>query len=133
MKVVIVNCFDTYEDRVLLLKEYFEKRGNAVRVITSDYRHFKKEYRTEKPKGFIFVHARSYTKNLSADRPVSSLSSLAAVSSSVSPNSIAPPGIPQVFVSERRFNNILLSFRTTTVAPTDSIGALPIYFLISLI
>ncbi len=71
MKVVIVNCFDTYEDRVLLLKDYFEKRGNAVRVITSDYRHFKKEYRTEKPKGFIFVHARSYTKNLSADRLLS--------------------------------------------------------------
>lgn len=71
MKVVIVNCFDTYEDRVLLLQRYFLKRGDAVRVVTSDYRHFKKEYRTEKPEGFIFVHAKKYEKNLSPERMIS--------------------------------------------------------------
>ncbi len=48
------------------------------------------------------------------------------------PNSIAPPGIPQVYASERRFNRFLLSFGITTVAPTQSIGASPIHFLISL-
>ncbi len=68
MKVVIVNCFDTYEDRVLLLRDYFVSRGASVRVVASDYCHFKKEYRTEFPKGFIPVHAAKYEKNLSPAR-----------------------------------------------------------------
>ena len=71
MKVVIVNCFDTYEDRVLLLQSYFLKRGHTVRVVTSDYRHFRKSYRTDRPEGFIFIHAKRYKKNLSVKRLIS--------------------------------------------------------------
>ena len=41
MKVVIVNCFETYENRVELLKTYFENTGNTVTVYTADYCHFK--------------------------------------------------------------------------------------------
>lgn len=68
MKVTIVNCFDTYEHRVELLKAYFEKRGAVVSVLASDYRHFQKEYRSDCKKDYNFIHARSYKKNLSYSR-----------------------------------------------------------------
>ena len=47
MKVAIVNCFDTYEDRVDLLYEFFIEQGHNVTVIHSDFRHFKKEHRKD--------------------------------------------------------------------------------------
>ncbi|HEM6145515.1 MULTISPECIES: glycosyltransferase [Streptococcus] len=68
MKVTIVNCFDTYEHRVELLKTYFEKRGAIVSVFASDYRHFQKEYRVDCKKDYKFIHARSYKKNFSYSR-----------------------------------------------------------------
>lgn len=70
-EIVIVNCFDTYEHRVDLLKQYFTARGNRVRVITSDWRHFHKAVRTECPDGYEMIHARPYTKNLSIQRLMS--------------------------------------------------------------
>lgn len=41
MKVVIVCAFDTYFDRVKLLKEYYKKED--VIVISSDFSHRKKK------------------------------------------------------------------------------------------
>jgi len=49
-KVVIVNCFDTYEDRVDLIHEFFREKGYEVTVIQSDFRHFKKNYRDDSKK-----------------------------------------------------------------------------------
>lgn len=69
--IVIINCFDTYEHRVALLKEHFAARGEEVHVITSDWRHFHKEVRTKYPEGYEAIHVRPYTKNLSADRLIS--------------------------------------------------------------
>lgn len=68
MKVVIVNCFDTYEDRVDLVHEFFKAQGYDVTVIQSDFRHFNKEHREEYKEGFIFVKSNSYYKNLSVAR-----------------------------------------------------------------
>ncbi|KAA1185331.1 glycosyltransferase family 4 protein [Paenibacillus sp. B2(2019)] len=68
MKVVIVTCFDTYEDRIDLLHEYFCKRGDEVTIIQSDFRHFKKSKRIEEKPGYIFVNTRTYNKNLSIAR-----------------------------------------------------------------
>ena len=68
MKVAIVNCFDTYEDRVDLLYEFFIGHGHNVTVIQSDFRHFKKEHRKDSKEGFIFVGSRPYYKNMSAAR-----------------------------------------------------------------
>ena len=70
-KAVIVNCFDTYEDRVDLVHEFFKERGYDVTVIQSDFRHFKKTYRDESKDGFIFVKSNPYYKNLSIARLVS--------------------------------------------------------------
>ncbi len=68
MKAVIVNCFDTYEDRVDLVHEFFKEQGYEVTVIQSDFRHFKKMYREETKEDFIFVKSKSYYKNLSVSR-----------------------------------------------------------------
>ncbi|AIQ76188.1 hypothetical protein [Paenibacillus odorifer] len=68
MKVVIVTCFDTYEDRIDLLHEYFCKRGDEVTIIQSDFRHFKKSKRIEEKPGYIFVNTSTYNKNLSIAR-----------------------------------------------------------------
>lgn len=69
--IVIINCFDTYEHRVNLLMEFFKAQGEHVHVITSDWRHFHKEVRTQYPEGFEAIHVKPYTRNLSADRLLS--------------------------------------------------------------
>ncbi len=68
MKVVIVNCFDTYEDRVDLIKSFFIRSGHDVKVIQSNFRHFKKEYREDLKKDFYFIKTKPYYKNLSGAR-----------------------------------------------------------------
>lgn len=68
MNVVIVNCFDTYEERIDLLNEYFVSKGHSVTIIQSDFRHFKKEFRKEQKDGFLFVPTKSYYKNMSFAR-----------------------------------------------------------------
>lgn len=68
MKAVIVNCFDTYEDRVDLVHEFFKEQGYDVTVIQSDFRHFKKVHREEPKEDFIFVKSNPYYKNLSVSR-----------------------------------------------------------------
>lgn len=70
-KVVLINCFDTYEHRVELLMKYFQSKSCDVKVITSDWRHFHKTVRTECPEGFEMIHAKPYMKNLSAERLIS--------------------------------------------------------------
>lgn len=69
--IVIVNCFETYENRVCLLKKVFEDEGKTVRVITSDYCHMHKKARTDFPDDFEAIHVRPYRKNLSVDRLLS--------------------------------------------------------------
>lgn len=71
MKVVIVNCFDTYEDRIDLLHDYFKSSGNDITVVQSDFRHFKKAKRTESKQDFIFVESKPYYKNMSVARMTS--------------------------------------------------------------
>lgn len=68
MKVAIVNCFDTYEERVNLLHKYFKDKGYKVSVIQSDFRHFKKEKRKNEKKDFIFIDTKPYFRNMSIGR-----------------------------------------------------------------
>ncbi len=69
--IVIINCFETYEHRVKLLKRYFETQGHNVHVITSDWLHFHKAVRKDIPEGFEMIHVKPYHKNLSVQRLVS--------------------------------------------------------------
>lgn len=68
MKVIIVNCFDTYEDRIDLIYCFFMQKGYDVTVIQSDFRHFKKDKNPEKKQGFIYVESIPYYKNISIAR-----------------------------------------------------------------
>lgn len=68
MEVVIVNCFDTYEDRIDLLHDFFVNKGHDVMVIQSDFRHFKKIKRIENKQDFVFVESKAYYKNMSVAR-----------------------------------------------------------------
>ncbi len=71
MRVVIVNCFDTYEERIDLIYDFFENKGHEVTVIQSDFRHFKKVKRTEDKPGFMFIQSKAYYKNMSLTRLIS--------------------------------------------------------------
>lgn len=68
MKAVIVNCFDTYEDRIDLIHKFLKDKCYDVTVIQSDFRHFKKKHRTESKQDFIFVKSKPYYKNMSVSR-----------------------------------------------------------------
>ena len=68
MKAVIVNCFDTYEDRIDLLHDFFMNEGFDTTVVQSDFKHFKKIKRTEPKKDFIFIKSKPYYKNMSLPR-----------------------------------------------------------------
>ncbi|WP_424769272.1 hypothetical protein [Paenibacillus sp. sgz302251] len=68
MRAAIINCFDTYEDRVDLIHEFFKGKGYDVTVIQSDFRHFKKVRREDMKEDFIFVKSNPYYKNLSVAR-----------------------------------------------------------------
>ncbi len=69
MHVVILCGFDTYMQRALLLKDYYERRGHEVTIVTSDFSHWKKEYLDdEDAPGLIHLPTASYSRNLSLRR-----------------------------------------------------------------
>lgn len=68
MNVVIVNCFDTYEQRVDLIYDYFKSKNCNVKVVQSDFRHFHKIKRDDTKEDFIFVKSDDYYKNISIKR-----------------------------------------------------------------
>lgn len=68
MNVVIVNCFDTYEERADIIKNYFKSMGNKTTVIQSDFRHIKKARRSDAKEDYYFIKTKSYIKNISIKR-----------------------------------------------------------------
>lgn len=68
MKIAIVNCFDTYGERVNYLYDFFLEKGNNVIVITSDFQHFAKKKLVLKKQQYIYIPVPEYKKNLSMQR-----------------------------------------------------------------
>lgn len=69
MRVVLVNCFDTYGERVEMVRKYFMSKGHEVQLILSDYKHLEKVRNDETPKdGYTYIHVPAYYKNLSVAR-----------------------------------------------------------------
>lgn len=68
MKTVIISCFDTYMDRVKLLKDFYSEIGDDVTVILSNFSHRKKQYIVSFDGVDQFVKAKIYTKNMSVAR-----------------------------------------------------------------
>lgn len=69
--VVIVNCFDTYEERVDLLCKYFKSRKLDCKVVQSNFRHSNKQKRYKIKENFIFVDTKPYYRNMSMSRMIS--------------------------------------------------------------
>ena len=68
MNVVIVNCFNPYEERAELVRSFFVRKGDSVNVITSNFLHIEKEYKeTERP-NYYYVDVKPYYKNISFKR-----------------------------------------------------------------
>jgi len=68
MKIVIINCFETYEERVLTVLNYFEKKGDSIEVITSNFMHMKKESIKDHYPKFRLIDVVPYKRNLSLTR-----------------------------------------------------------------
>lgn len=68
MHVAIINCFDTYEQRVDLLYDFFCSKHDSVHIYTSNFRHFRKQKRKDTKKDYTFIEAIPYYKNMSVKR-----------------------------------------------------------------
>lgn len=68
MKITIINCFDTYEDRVDMIYELMSSDGHQVNVIQSNFKHNKKARRHDQKPGFEFIDTMTYRRNLSVRR-----------------------------------------------------------------
>lgn len=71
MKIIIVNSFDTFEYRVLLLKKVMKELGHEVMVFGSDFRHIEKTRRVSEDPEITLLPVRAYQKNISLDRILS--------------------------------------------------------------
>lgn len=68
MNIVIVNSSDTFEERIDMVYEFFEKRGDKVTVLASDFMHIEKKKRKIRKNGYIAVETKPYRKNISLAR-----------------------------------------------------------------
>ena len=71
MKVVLVSCFDYYEQRMKGLIEYFKSRGHDVEYLITDYNHFSKSVYKVDYKCSKQIHVIPYSKNISPQRLIS--------------------------------------------------------------
>lgn len=71
MKVVILNCFETNENRVQVIYDFFSNKSNEVIIVQSDFKHILKSHRNDEKDNHIFVKSKPYYKNLSINRLIS--------------------------------------------------------------
>ncbi len=71
MNIMIISCFDTWEQRTDILYRCMTQAGHKVHVLSSDFRHSDKMKRTDTKLDFKFFHAMPYDKNLSFARILS--------------------------------------------------------------
>ena len=71
MRVIILTCYESNEERVSFVYDACKSRKYNVNVITTDFSHIKKEKRNNVPKKYITINTNSYSKNLSIQRMAS--------------------------------------------------------------
>ena len=71
MKVVIITCFESNEERVSFVIDACKKRGDDVVAITSDFSHIRKEKRNNVPTDYIAIPTTPYSRNMSIRRMIS--------------------------------------------------------------
>ena len=72
INVVIISMFSTYDPRANMIRNYLERAGKSVELVTTDFEHRSKCYRTREEKN-IYIHTLAYKKNLSLKRIYSHL------------------------------------------------------------
>ncbi len=68
MKITIVTCFESNEERVNFIYDACKARNYEVKAYSSDFSHIHKQVRTKAPDGITLVKTKSYKKNLSFGR-----------------------------------------------------------------
>ena len=68
--MTIINCFDTYQQRVDLLACFFQEKGYSVTQVRSDFSHRTKRILPDEQKqnGVFYLEAKPYQKNISVAR-----------------------------------------------------------------
>ena len=68
MKVAIITCFESNEERVKYVRKAFESKKDEVKVYTTDFSHAYKTLRNNIPEGYEVVYTMKYKKNMSYRR-----------------------------------------------------------------
>ena len=71
MKVTVLTCFESNEERASYVLAACKEKGYDVEAITSDFSHIKKKKRDSVPDGFITIDTKPYSRNLSIERILS--------------------------------------------------------------
>ncbi|MBQ3294907.1 MAG: hypothetical protein IJH00_00265 [Erysipelotrichaceae bacterium] len=71
MKVMIVTCFESNEERVNYIYDACLSRGYDVKAISSDFSHIRKEKRDKFSGNIMLLEAKPYKKNMSVERMLS--------------------------------------------------------------
>jgi len=71
MKVAIVTCFESNEERCNYLNSFFKEKNYEVDVFTTNFSHIDKQKRNNIPNGFIPIETKAYSSNLSFARIMS--------------------------------------------------------------
>jgi hypothetical protein len=68
MRVTVITHSSTYDGRAEAVGRFFQKRGDQVTWIFSDFDHLKKVTRKTEQPDHVYLHMIPYKKNLSAKR-----------------------------------------------------------------
>lgn len=68
MNISIINCFETYNERVSIINEYFRLKRHNVTVYTSNFEHSTKKYKLTNDENYVYVNSPKYFRNISIKR-----------------------------------------------------------------
>lgn len=76
MKIALISCFETYQNRLDDMEKYYLSKGHEVIIIKSDFLHFKKQKvnSDDYQSNVILLEVPKYKKNISIGRMVSHFS-----------------------------------------------------------
>lgn len=70
-RIAIIDHTESLDGRVDSLKDFFESNGAKVKVITSDFSHYKKRKIIDHKNNYVYIHTIPYKRNISFKRIIS--------------------------------------------------------------
>lgn len=68
MRAIVLTCFESNEEPALLAEKSLKNLGFEVKVLTTNFSHIRKTFRTSYPDGFWPIETLPYKKNISFGR-----------------------------------------------------------------